>query len=695
MKKLIYKFGPGVSEGDGTQKDLLGGKGAGLQEMAKLGLPVPPGFTVPCSYSMTSLKDPKAVIEQIMPVVMNGLEWLTGQFGYTPLVSVRSGAPVSCPGMMDTILNVGLTEANLPAWSKRIGERAALDSYRRLIQMLGATAFGIPSEAFETKLALIKKTVGVEADKDLAAGDLKAVIAEYKKVFQAVAQQPFPDDPAVQLIASVTAVWRSWNNERAVVYRDLYKISHDMGTAVTVQAMVFGNMNDQSGSGVLFTRNPSTGENNLYGEFLPNAQGEDVVNGSRTPINVHEMVGMGGCWDKIIVELIDLSILLEQHQRDMQDVEFTVQDGKLFVLQCRTGKREASAAFRIAVEMVADGLIDKPTALKRLAPAQYKVLKQPKVAKGFDLEPLVTGLAACGGVTSGRAVFSAEAAVEKAKIGPVILVSEETTPDDLAGMVAAQAVLTSKGGATSHAAVVARSMDKTCVVGCGPTLLTISEGDQVTVCGDTGRIWINAEVPVEGGDNSYVETVCGWIFELKGLVPSGPNVWELKGHKVRVSVADWLLAEGDPFTDFADALDQRGTEGVILDLSLPALEPDDLILWEVGCPVDGQIDQFLERVLKRLADYKLKGLTLLGLDPKLKETMEGYGYVVIDSPKTLADVLMADIVMPPSQEFIEKVCGSVAAWDKLRAMLEKDGKKIGGAPEGVHPEQALFAFLGK
>jgi hypothetical protein len=221
-------------------------------------------------------------------------------------------------------------------------------------------------------------------------------------------------------------------------------------------------------------------------------------------------------------------------------------------------------------------------------------------------------------------------------------------------MVAAQAVLTSKGGATSHAAVVARSMDKTCVVGCGPTLLTIKEGDWITVCGDTGRIWINAEVPVEGGDNGYVETVCGWIFELKGLVPSGPNVWELKGPKVRVTVADWLLAEGDPFTDFADALDQRGTEGVILDLSLPALEPDDLILWEVGCPVDGQIDQFLERVLKRLADYKLKGLTLLGLDPKLKETMEGYGYVVIDSPKTLADVLMADIVMPPSKEFIEK-----------------------------------------
>ncbi len=423
-------------------KNVLGGKGAALVLMAQAGMPVPPGFTIPTTVcnELTKIaaadKDGAAgYLDALMEHVEQQMKWLEEQFGYMPLVSVRSGAPVSMPGMMDTILNVGLTSSNFAEWAKRLGMRAAVDSQRRLIQMLGATAYGVPSEVFEFQLAKMKKKAGVEADTDLDAGQLQVVVADYLAAFAANKGFEFPiDDPDAQLRAAIKAVFESWMNERAIEYRKMNKIDEAMGTAVNVQAMVFGNMGDDSGTGVLFTRNPSTGSNEIMGEFLQNAQGEDVVAGIRTPRPLEEMDKIDAMWGGIATQIQHLCIELETMYCDMVDVEFTVQQGKLFILQSRAGKRSARAAFKIATDLVSEKMITKEVALSRLTREQFKVVRRPSIDPSFKKAPDLVGLPACPGVVSGKPVFSSEDAVNCKE--PCILITHETTPDDIKGMAA-------------------------------------------------------------------------------------------------------------------------------------------------------------------------------------------------------------------------------------------------------------------
>ena len=536
MEKTIYRFSASQCDWTGTDekeaKKHLGGKGAALVMMAQQGFPVPPGFTIPtdvCNHYRMMVEHSKEEAEKIITSVVGdalaGMQWLTKTLGYTPLVSVRSGAPVSMPGMMDTILNVGLTYDNLSEWEKRLGKRAAMDSMRRLIQMLGSTAYGVPHEVFEFQLAKHKKAVGAESDTDLTAADLEFISQQYLKAFFANKGFDFPiNDSEAQLRAAVKAVFDSWMNPRAIEYRKLNGIPEDMGTAVNVQAMVFGNMGEDSGTGVLFTRCPSTGKNEIMGEFLQNAQGEDVVAGIRTPRPLTEMAEMGAQWKAVYHALGDVCVRLEDVYRDMVDVEFTVQNGSLFILQSRVGKRSAIAAFRIAVDLVEEGVIDRDTALSRLKKAQFKVVRRPMLDPNFKEEPDLVGLPACPGVVSGKPVFSAEDAVNCTE--PCILISHETTPDDIAGMNAAVGILTKTGGATSHAAVVARAMDKPCVVGCTTLDIDAVKGSgctKITIDGSTGNVWVQTDVPViDSSDDPAVRTVMNWCMEKLGAWESSP-----------------------------------------------------------------------------------------------------------------------------------------------------------------------------
>lgn len=510
-----------------TAKKHLGGKGAALVKMALAGLNVPPGFTIwtdVCN-ELTEMKVKGLdlayddAVKALMAAVDDNMAWLTEKFGFTPLVSVRSGAPVSMPGMMDTILNVGLTETNFADWSARLGHRAAADSMRRLIQMLGSTAYGVPHEVFEFQLAKVKKEVGAEADTDLTALQLETVIARYLDAFEQSAGFPFPiNSEGEQLRAAVMAVFDSWMNPRAIEYRKLNKIDPAMGTAVNVQAMVFGNMGDDSGTGVLFTRDPSTGADGVMGEFLINAQGEDVVAGIRTPMDIWDMnaVEMADtCWPGIYKQIEKVCADLEAMYVDMVDVEFTVQKGELFILQSRVGKRSARAAFKIACDLVDMGWISRDDALDRIKREQFKVMRRPMLDPEFKVEPNVTGLPACPGVVTGKPVYSAEDAVNCKE--PCILVTHETTPDDIKGMAAAIGILTQTGGATSHAAVVARAMDKTCVV--GTTALDIAAMQKagvskVTIDGSTGNVWLQIDVPViDSSEDPCLKQVVDWAFE--------------------------------------------------------------------------------------------------------------------------------------------------------------------------------------
>lgn len=529
--QAAYGFSKELCAWSGTDeaeaKKILGGKGAALVKMAKDGLNVPPGFTYTTEICNGLAKMDEAakdaVYEQLRIIAVDELTKLKAKFGFIPLVSVRSGAPVSMPGMMDTILNVGLTDLNIGDWEKRIGARSAWDSYRRLIQMLGATAFGIPATVFDNVLHDAKANKEVENDADLDVDDLKAVVDAYKQVFHKAIGHEFPKDPISQLMAAIKAVFNSWMNPRAIEYRKINKIDPSMGTACTVQTMVFGNMGYDSGTGVLFTRNPSTGAAEIMGEFLPNAQGEDVVAGIRTPYPL-EMMQKGkrpkeiehvSSWGSIHHDLVVLCAILEKSYNDMVDIEFTVQKGELFVLQSRVGKRSARAAFKIAHDLVKGKAITWEQASKRLTRQQFKVVRRPSLDPSFKQKPDLTGLPACPGVVSGVPVFSSEDAVNSPY--PCILISHETTPDDIAGMNAAVGILTQTGGATSHAAVVARAMDKTCVVGC--TELNIqavkkAQYQRITIDGATGNIWFEVQVPVvDGSESTEVKAFMDWSAE--------------------------------------------------------------------------------------------------------------------------------------------------------------------------------------
>lgn len=519
---LVYGFSKSYldwSETDEkTSKTILGGKGAALVKMIQAGINVPPGFTFTTEtcHKMNSASA-AAVKLGIKSAIESQMKRLATNFGFEPLVSVRSGAPVSMPGMMDTILNVGLNDANIQVWVDRIGPRAAWDSYRRLIQMLGSTAYGVPSELFSNALEEIKAESGAAQDADLSALALTTLVDRYKAIFHKHTDLEFPQSSRTQLFAATMAVFNSWHNERAIEYRKLNNIDAAMGTACTVQAMVFGNMGKDSGTGVLFTRDPSTGENYIMGEFLQDAQGEDVVAGIRTPVSLHKMSALGGVWVSIHDQIVNLCHDLEASYKDMVDVEFTVQNGVLYVLQSRTGKRSARAAFKIAHDLVVAGVIDWETASKRLTREQYKIVRRPSIDPKFKTEANLVGIPACPGVVTGKPVFSVTDAVASAAAGePCILVSHETTPEDIKGMHASVGILTVHGGSTSHAAVVARAMDKACVVGC--TSLSITDlkaknPKSITIDGSTGNVWVDVTVPVvDSSDAPELRAFAKWAL---------------------------------------------------------------------------------------------------------------------------------------------------------------------------------------
>ncbi|MEN3011080.1 MAG: pyruvate, phosphate dikinase [Candidatus Bipolaricaulaceae bacterium] len=526
MAKYVYLFGAGRTEGNAKMKDLLGGKGANLAEMAALGIPVPPGFTITTEVCRYYYKNGGRYPEGLREQVRQGMKFLeeaTGRKFGDPenplLVSVRSGAPVSMPGMMDTILNLGLTDRAVVGLAARTSPRFAYDAYRRLLSMYGSVVLGIKDEVdpFGAAMEELKRARGASSDLDLTAEDFRELVERYKAIIRRAGKE-FPQDPWEQLWGAIEAVVRSWMNERARVYRRMYRIPEDMGTAVNVQAMVFGNLGNRSGTGVCFTRDPATGENRLYGEFLLNAQGEDVVAGIRTPNPIAKsaktdptQLSLEEAMPEVYQELLRIREVLERHYRDMQDVEFTIEEGKLYILQTRAGKRTGFAAVRIAVEMAEEGLITEEEALLRIDPAeQLSQLLQPI----FDpkakarAKVLAKGLAAGPGAASGRIALSAQKAEEMAKEGPVILVRHETSPDDIRGMAAAQGILTARGGLTSHAAVVARQIGKVAVVGCEALHLdyqkrevrvageVLREGDWLSIDGTTGEVLLG-QIPTQ------------------------------------------------------------------------------------------------------------------------------------------------------------------------------------------------------
>jgi pyruvate,orthophosphate dikinase len=535
--KYVYSFGGGKAEGKSDMKELLGGKGANLAEMSSIGIPVPPGFTITTEvcheYYETGKKLPEAVRPQVEEALAQ-VEKLTGKKFGDPsdplLLSVRSGAALSMPGMMNTILNLGLTDASVEGLAKKTANpRFAYDGYRRLIDMFGSTAMGVDHEHFEHELTGLKDEKGVKLDTDLSADDLKELVKRYKAVYTKHVGEEFPQDPKDQMWKAVMAVFNSWMGNKAVQYRRIERITGLKGTAVNVQAMVFGNTGQGSGTGVAFTRDPNTGEDVFYGDYLINAQGEDVVAGIRTPepiSKLHEEM------PKVYDQLMQIREKLEQHYKEMQDVEFTVEEGTLYMLQTRTGKRTGSAAVRIAVEMVKEGLIDEKTALKRVNADSLNHLLLPQLDPKSKVKPVAQGIAASPGAASGVVILSAEAAVahhEAKPDEPILLVRRETSPEDVAGMHVAKGILTSTGGKASHAAVVARGWGKPCVVGCegvaidekagqitvGDTVVKV--GEYLTINGTTGDVMVGQVETVDPSMSGHFAELMSWADKHRTL----------------------------------------------------------------------------------------------------------------------------------------------------------------------------------
>jgi pyruvate,orthophosphate dikinase len=537
QSKYVYSFGGGKADGTAKMKELLGGKGANLAEMSAIGIPVPPGFTITTEVCARYYDLGRKLPEEVRPQVeaaLKAMEAAVGKKFGDPsdplLVSVRSGAALSMPGMMNTILNLGLTDASVEGLAKKTGQdRFAYDGYRRLIDMFGSTAMGVEHEHFEHELDTLKKEKGVKLDTDLDAADLKELVRRYKAVYEKHVGKSFPQDPAEQLWAAIMAVFNSWMGKKAVEYRRIERITGLKGTAVNVQAMVFGNMGSNSGTGVAFTRDPNTGENTFYGDYLINAQGEDVVAGIRTPepiARLHEEM------PAVYQQLMDIRQKLESHYKEMQDIEFTVQDGTLYMLQTRTGKRTGTSAVRIAVEMVKEGLIDENTAVQRVAPDSLNHLLLPQLDPKSKIKPVAQGIAASPGAATGRVILSAEDAVQYHADHPgepIMLVRKETSPEDVAGMHLASGILTSTGGKASHAAVVARGWGKPCVVGCEAIKIdekagtvaiagqTVKVGDFLTINGTTGDVMIGQVETVPPSMSGDFATLMGWADKSRKL----------------------------------------------------------------------------------------------------------------------------------------------------------------------------------
>ena len=628
MAKYVYSF----NEGSKDMRALLGGKGANLAEMTNIGLPVPFGFTITTDVCRKYTEDGGVLADEIIEEVWEHIaeleEVMGKKFGDNEnplLVSVRSGAPVSMPGMMDTILNLGLNDVAVEGLAKKTGnDRFAYDSYRRFIQMFGDVVMEIKKSNFDEVFEGQKKKAGVEYDVELTTDDLKEVIAGYKEVVKRELGREFPQEPKDQLLEAIKAVFRSWNNERAILYRKMYDISDSLGTAVNVQSMVFGNSGNDSGTGVAFTRNPATGENKLFGEFLVNAQGEDVVAGIRTPQPISEMAD---AFPEVYTQFEKIADTLETHYKDMQDMEFTVEDRKLYMLQTRNGKRTAAAAVKVAVDQVNEGLIDKETAVMRVEPDQIDQLLHPV----FDAEELAKatavtkGLPASPGAATGQIVFSAEDAGAFAAEGKkVILVREETSPEDLAGMVAAEGILTARGGMTSHAAVVARGMGKCCVAGCKE--ITVDEAAKTLTVG--GKVYKEGDsISLNGSDGSvYTEAIKTLAPELSGDFGTIME-WadEARTLKVRTNA--------DNPRDAEQAV-KFGAEGI-------GLCRTEHMFFE-----DERIPKIRRMILAENEEERREALA--GLLPYQKEDFKGIYKAMGDRPVTIR------LLDPPLHEFLPK-----------------------------------------
>ena len=646
MKKYVYFF----NEGKGDMKSLLGGKGAGLAEMTRIGLSVPQGFTITTEvcveYYKNDKKYPQGLEEQTEENLIK-LEQVSkkvlGDSKNPLLVSVRSGAPISMPGMMDTVLNLGLNDVTIQGIiEKTKNERFAYDSYRRFMQMFGNVVLGIEHDKFEYLLEELKEELKVKLDTEIDCEGLKILVERYKKLVKKETGKDFPQEPKAQLKMAIDAVFNSWNTKRAVTYRKINKISDDLGTAVNVQEMVFGNMGEDSGTGVGFTRNPSTGEKEYYGEYLLNAQGEDVVAGIRTPLSLSNLKND---LSEVYEELIKIVTLLEKHYRDVQDYEFTIEKGKLYLLQTRTGKRTAQAALKIAVDMVEEGIITKEEAILRVEPNQLNQLLHRRIDPKAKVEVIAKGLPASPGAAYGKVVFTADEAEELGKEGErVILVRSETTPDDIHGMVEAQGVLTSRGGMTSHAAVVARGMGKACVAGCSALNintkkeiisvndLVIKKEEFITIDGGTGEVFLGKVPTIEPKMSKEFETLLSWANKIKRLgvyanadtPEDAQKARELGAEGIGLTRTEHMFMEQDrlPIVQKMIMADTKKSRAEALEKLLPMQKADFLGILEAmeGLPVIIRLlDPPLHEFLPNLEDTLIEVNTLKLQNADLKE----------------------------------------------------------------------------
>ena len=652
MKKYVYFF----DEGKGDMKSILGGKGAGLAEMTRIGLSVPQGFTITTEvcveYYKNDKKYPQGLEEQIEENLKKLEQISKKALGDTKnplLVSVRSGAPISMPGMMDTVLNLGLNDVTIQGIvEKTKNERFAYDSYRRFMQMFGNVVLGIEHDKFEYLLEELKKEIKVKLDTEIDCEGLKILVERYKKLIKKETGKNFPQEPNVQLEMAVDAVLNSWNTKRAVTYRRINKMSDDLGTAGNIQEMVFGNMGDDSGTGVGFTRNPSTGENEYYGEYLLNAQGEDVVAGIRTPLHLSNLKND---LPEVYQELTKVVHLLEENYRDVQDYEFTIEKAKLYLLQTRTGKRTAQAALKIAVDMVEEGIITKEEAILRIEPNQLNQLLHRRIDPKAKVEVIAKGLPASPGAAYGKVVFTADEAEELGKEGErVILVRTETTPDDIHGMVEAQGVLTSRGGMTSHAAVVARGMGKACVAGCSVLNintkkeiisvndLIIKKDEFITIDGGTGEVFLGKVPTIEPKMSKEFETLLSWANKIKRLgvyanadtPEDAQKARELGAEGIGLTRTEHMFMEQDrlPIVQKMIMAATKKSRAEALEKLLPMQKGDFLGILKAmeGLPViirllDPPLHEFLpnlEDILIEVNTLKLKNADLKELEKKEK-----------------------------------------------------------------------------
>ena len=714
MSKQIYTFKQGYADGSASMSDLLGGKGAHLAEMASLGLPVPHGVTIPTTFCAGYYSQPEAAREGYVAAyvdqhLMPALWAIEQSMGYMPLLAVRSGSKLSMPGMMDTLLNVGMSREALPLWTARLGENAALDCYQRFIAMYAETALGQEAAWFKArKASLLTKLYGLK-EPPLTEEKMRGSIKHMRKLVEKYETRIEGVDLSLrsQLVAAVVAVCASWFSPRAVAYRKKYGIADTLYTAVTIQAMVFGNRNEQSCSGVLFTRCPATGNSKLMGEFLPNAQGEDVVAGTRTPLSLEALAEWSPSID---AELRGYAKQMEQHYGDMQDMEFTVENGRLWVLQTRTGKRSTRAKFRIAHDLLMEGVVTEEGVASRISGDEYFNLSVMSVAPEFKVEPTVTGFGGSVGVGIGKAVFTSEAAIAASE--PVLLIREETAPSDVPGMDAAAGILTSQGGQTSHAAVVARAMNKPCVVGI--TAMTvyknravistpqgeieIPEGAMVSICGSTGRVWVGTEVPVSGGADEYAEMLLEKLSEK-----------ETK----RMTLNEWALApQRDAWVDTLDIQSVEeahlllsvleytaavgGAKRMILDLSrVTDMAAEENPLHMLAGPETPQFeasDPVLQAMIGN-AYPELEKQAVVVLPERLSNTaMPGLlrtaGWSLAGPVKTVGELMSAKYATL-TPEFFTSVGGEKVA-NELLEILKAAGRPVAALPEAKYKSRLVY-----